>query len=120
MASLGSSDVAEWYRDRTIFITGGTGFMGKVLVEKLLRSCPVKRIYLLMRPKKGVDVRQRVEDMFNFKVSLDSRFSYYIIHFLLLLLAIPNSPVQQLFLSSKQISFCMFSYSLYLSYKTKK
>lgn len=69
MTDLGLSEVTEWYRNKTIFITGGTGFMGKVLVEKLLRSCPVRRIYLLMRPKRGVDVNQRLDDMFNYRVS---------------------------------------------------
>ncbi|XP_042877449.1 putative fatty acyl-CoA reductase CG5065 [Penaeus japonicus] len=68
MTDLGLSEVTEWYRNKTIFITGGTGFMGKVLVEKLLRSCPVRRIYLLMRPKRGVDVNQRLDDMFNYKL----------------------------------------------------
>ncbi|XP_037772550.1 putative fatty acyl-CoA reductase CG5065 isoform X1 [Penaeus monodon] len=67
MTDLGLSEVTEWYRNKTVFITGGTGFMGKVLVEKLLRSCPVRRIYLLMRPKRGVDVNQRLDDMFNYK-----------------------------------------------------
>ncbi|KAM7359604.1 putative fatty acyl-CoA reductase CG5065 isoform 1-T2 [Cochliomyia hominivorax] len=48
------SQVASWYAGKNIFITGATGFMGKVLVEKLLRSCPdVKNIYLLIRSKRG-------------------------------------------------------------------
>jgi FlaA1/EpsC-like NDP-sugar epimerase len=35
---------------RSIFITGATGFVGKVLVEKLLRSCPdIAKIYILVR-----------------------------------------------------------------------
>lgn len=68
MSDPGLSEVTEWYRNKTIFITGGTGFMGKVLVEKILRSCPVRRVYLLMRPKKGVDVEQRLDDMFNYKL----------------------------------------------------
>uniref|UniRef100_A0A0A1XHC5 Fatty acyl-CoA reductase n=1 Tax=Zeugodacus cucurbitae TaxID=28588 RepID=A0A0A1XHC5_ZEUCU len=50
------SQIAQWYAGKSILITGATGFMGKVLVEKLLRSCPdVKNIYLLIRSKKGVD-----------------------------------------------------------------
>ncbi|KAK8730545.1 hypothetical protein OTU49_008058 [Cherax quadricarinatus] len=75
MTDLGVSEVTEWYRNKTVFITGGTGFMGKVLVEKLLRACPVRRIYLLMRPKRGVDVNQRLDDMFNFKAPPDSSLS---------------------------------------------
>ncbi|XP_043481873.1 putative fatty acyl-CoA reductase CG5065 [Leptopilina heterotoma] len=60
------TSVKDFYRDRSIFITGGTGFMGKVLVEKLLRSCPgIKNIYLLMRPKKGQNVQQRLQELLN-------------------------------------------------------
>ena len=29
--------VQSFYRDRTVFITGGTGFIGKIIIEKLLR-----------------------------------------------------------------------------------
>ncbi|XP_020291375.1 putative fatty acyl-CoA reductase CG5065 [Pseudomyrmex gracilis] len=70
MATMMTGDeytpVKEFYRDRSIFITGGTGFMGKVLVEKLLRSCPgIKNIYLLMRPKRGQDVQQRLQELLN-------------------------------------------------------
>ncbi|XP_015602378.1 putative fatty acyl-CoA reductase CG5065 [Cephus cinctus] len=69
MATMTSGDytsVKDFYRDRSIFITGGTGFMGKVLVEKLLRSCPgIKNIYLLIRPKRGQDVQQRLQELLN-------------------------------------------------------
>jgi fatty acyl-CoA reductase len=58
------TSVRDFYRDRSIFITGGTGFMGKVLVEKLLRSCPdIKNIYLLMRPKRGQTVQERLQKL---------------------------------------------------------
>lgn len=60
------SSVSDFYSGKTVFITGGTGFMGKVLLEKLLRSCPgVAKIYLLIRPKKGQDARERLQQLLN-------------------------------------------------------
>ena len=54
--------IPEFYDDQEIFITGGSGFMGKVLIEKLLRSCPkIKAIYVLMRPKKGKSIEERLK-----------------------------------------------------------
>ncbi|GLH01985.1 Putative fatty acyl-CoA reductase CG5065 [Gryllus bimaculatus] len=48
--------IADFFRGRAVLVTGATGFMGKVLVEKLLRSCPeVATVFLLMRPKRGQD-----------------------------------------------------------------
>ena len=65
------SEIAQFYDGASVFITGATGFMGKVLVEKLLRSCPgVKKIYLLLRSKRGVDPRERIEQLLNCQVSL--------------------------------------------------
>ena len=44
--------------------------MGKVLVEKLLRSCQhIGNIYLLVRGKKGKNVDRRMEELFDDPVS---------------------------------------------------
>ena len=57
--------IADVFNGKTIFITGGTGFMGKVLVEKILRNCcGLKKMYLLLRNKKGVDPKDRLQKIF--------------------------------------------------------
>ena len=71
--TAGVSDIEEFYAGKTVFITGGTGFLGKVLMEKLLRSCPrVERVYLLVRSKKNVAPKQRIDDLLDSKVSVRS------------------------------------------------
>ena len=62
------SPIKQFYEDKTVFITGGTGFVGKVLVEKLLRSTNVGKIYLLIRSKKGVDPAERLENILSSKM----------------------------------------------------
>ncbi|XP_059061569.1 fatty acyl-CoA reductase 1 [Achroia grisella] len=58
--------IAAAFTDKKILITGGTGFMGKVLVEKILRKCPdVGEIILLVRTKKGKNPKQRLEEIFS-------------------------------------------------------
>jgi len=58
--------VRKFFSGQKIFITGGLGFMGKSLVEKILRDCPdVDKIYLLIRQKKKYTLQQRLERMFN-------------------------------------------------------
>eukprot|EP01064_Diplonema_japonicum_P020741 TRINITY_DN30320_c0_g1_i1.p1 TRINITY_DN30320_c0_g1~~TRINITY_DN30320_c0_g1_i1.p1 ORF type:complete len:558 (+),score=168.63 TRINITY_DN30320_c0_g1_i1:58-1731(+) len=60
----------DLYKGQHILITGSTGFVGKVLVEKILRSLPgVEKLYLLIRPKKDVHPFDRLQkELFDSKV----------------------------------------------------
>lgn len=58
-----SNKVLEFYRGSTILLIGGTGFVGKGLLEKVLRSLDVKKVYLLIRSKGGVGVEDRLEKL---------------------------------------------------------
>ncbi|XP_045533620.1 putative fatty acyl-CoA reductase CG5065 isoform X2 [Pieris brassicae] len=58
------SEVNEWYRGRNVLVTGASGFMGKVLIEKLLYSIPdIGCVYALVRGKKGKSPETRIEEM---------------------------------------------------------
>ena len=71
MDSTNTSEILQFYKDKSVFITGGTGFLGKTLIEKLLRSCyNLKKIYLLVRPKKGKTPSQRIEEITNCEVNI--------------------------------------------------
>jgi alcohol-forming fatty acyl-CoA reductase len=64
------SKVCEFYSGKNVLITGATGFCGKVLVEKLLRSCEgIGKIYVLVRKKKQAMTHERYEAYANHFVS---------------------------------------------------
>lgn len=64
------SDIQEFFRSSKVFITGGTGFLGKVLIEKLIRSVPhLKQLYILIRPKKGKTAEERLSELMKDEVS---------------------------------------------------
>ena len=54
--------VKQFYEGKTIFLTGTTGFVGKVLLEKIIRCLPnFKKLFVMVRDKKGMSVQQRFE-----------------------------------------------------------
>ncbi|CAB3252613.1 unnamed protein product [Arctia plantaginis] len=60
-AEPGAPQLPRFYAGREVLITGATGFMGKVLLERLLSQCPeVGRLHLLIRDKRGESAHKRL------------------------------------------------------------
>ena len=54
--------IKEFYKGKTIFLTGTTGFVGKVVLEKIIRSLPdFKKLFVMVRAKKNMTVGERFE-----------------------------------------------------------
>lgn len=63
-ASAAGGSIESFFANAIVLVTGATGFLGKVLLEKLLRSCPrLTTIYILIRSKKGQSVEQRHREL---------------------------------------------------------
>lgn len=61
-----AESIGDWYRGKNVLISGATGYVGKVLIERFLQLCPnVGCIYMLIRTKKGVDPLTRFEKFTN-------------------------------------------------------
>uniref|UniRef100_A0A336KKV2 Fatty acyl-CoA reductase n=1 Tax=Culicoides sonorensis TaxID=179676 RepID=A0A336KKV2_CULSO len=60
---IGITPIPEFYANKDVLITGSTGFIGKVLIEKLLRSCSqINRIFILVRSKRGKSAVDRIKE----------------------------------------------------------
>ncbi|XP_073965347.1 fatty acyl-CoA reductase wat-like isoform X2 [Choristoneura fumiferana] len=58
------TEIQKFYKGQSVFLTGGSGFLGKVIIEKLLRSCgDIENIFVLLRSKKGKDTRTRLKEI---------------------------------------------------------
>jgi fatty acyl-CoA reductase len=54
--------IKDFYKNKSILITGVTGFLGKVIFEKLLRDCgDLKKIYLIIRKNKKMTIKERLQ-----------------------------------------------------------
>ncbi|CAG7730615.1 unnamed protein product, partial [Allacma fusca] len=60
--------ICQFYNDKSVFITGATGFVGKCLGAKLLQFCPnIGKIYILVRPRPDsqAGILSKYSDMVN-------------------------------------------------------
>jgi fatty acyl-CoA reductase len=69
-AAMRRSNIVQEFHGAHVLVTGGTGFMGHVLMEKLLRSCQIGKLYIIARPKKGLTGVERCQQIFGEPVSL--------------------------------------------------
>lgn len=89
--------IPDFYKNRDIFITGATGFVGKVLIEKLLRSCNVVgRIFVLLRSKRSKSISERLEEIKGIAVSEISLSLLIKKHFFVLRRAINQSSIDRM------------------------
>jgi thioester reductase-like protein len=52
--------IREFYEGKNIFMTGCTGFLGKVILERILFTLPnISTVYVLVRSKKGNSIDER-------------------------------------------------------------
>ena len=57
-----SDSIEEFYSDTVILLTEAIGFVGKGLLEKLMRVFPrITAIFILLRPKKKPDDRRAIQ-----------------------------------------------------------
>lgn len=60
-----ASALHELFEGSEIFITGGTGCIGKAYLDKILRAFNVKKVYILLREKRGKSADVRLESFKN-------------------------------------------------------
>ncbi|XP_068986761.1 putative fatty acyl-CoA reductase CG5065 [Bombus flavifrons] len=59
-----TNSLEEFYAGSGILVTGSTGFVGKGLLEKLIRICPrISAIFILIRPKTNETIEQRFKKL---------------------------------------------------------
>ncbi|XP_068986784.1 putative fatty acyl-CoA reductase CG5065 isoform X2 [Bombus flavifrons] len=72
-----TSSLEEFYAGSGILVTGVTGFVGKGLLEKLIRICPrIAAIFILIRPKTNETIEQRFKKLIDDPIYDDIKAKY--------------------------------------------
>ncbi|XP_017765353.1 PREDICTED: fatty acyl-CoA reductase 1-like, partial [Eufriesea mexicana] len=60
-----NGQIRQFYAGKHVLLTGCTGFLGTVAVEKILRTCKeISKLYIMIRQKKGKSVEERINHFF--------------------------------------------------------
>jgi fatty acyl-CoA reductase len=66
-----ATTLQKFYQGKVVLVTGASGFLGKVLLMKLLQSCPdFKRIIVLLRRKNEDSCSDRLSKLLSNPVSV--------------------------------------------------
>jgi alcohol-forming fatty acyl-CoA reductase len=64
-----TKSISDYYNEKNVLVTGATGFVGKLLIEKLLSTCSSMRtVYCLIREKNGHSANERLNEITSCKV----------------------------------------------------
>lgn len=56
------TSIKTFFANKSVFVTGGTGFLGAVLIESILSTSPdVGNIFVLVRDKYGSNANTRIQ-----------------------------------------------------------
>lgn len=62
MASDSKDDIKSFYKNKNVFVTGATGYLGKVLIEKLLRDCAdMGKMFIMLRASSENDAKTKFD-----------------------------------------------------------
>jgi fatty acyl-CoA reductase len=61
----GNFSIHDYFSGGAVLVTGASGYVGGLVLEKLLRCTDVEKVYIMLRSKKGEDMQSRLDKMIN-------------------------------------------------------
>lgn len=68
MAAVQSVSVHEQFSGAAVLLTGSSGYVGGLLLEALLRTTDVAKVYVLLRAKGGADPQARLQGLLQVRI----------------------------------------------------